>query len=418
MAVINPFDFFLEPYAERFPFAYEPPCARAGALSHHAEPAGAAPARVSGRDRRASRRASSTSWSSSTSGSQRDVRYLIRMEPGVQTPEETLELARGSCRDSGWLLVQLLRHLGLAARFVSGYLSSSSPTCSRSRVRRDRRRTSPICTPGARSICRARAGSASIRPPVCSPARGISPSPARPSPRRPRRSPVRVGSAKSEFDHAMQSTRICEAPRVTKPYAEKQWQRHRRAGRRVDTRSRRAGRASDHGRRADLRLDRRPRMAQNGIPRPSGPRNDGWPAQLYRPPARALCAGGLTISDRASGIPGEPLPRWSLNCYLAPRRRAVWGTTERCSRDERRMTRWHGRVARRFLAAARRGDSVSPDIHVRRATRMPSTTCGVNGACPRTSIPLESRLSDPQERARLARSSSKVWSRSRATCCL
>src|SRR5277367_6354248 len=121
MAIFNPFDFFLEPYAEQIPFTYDYASARELRPFLETEPLTPA----------------LETWLASVSRAplrtidflinlnQRltnDIGYVIRMEPGVQTCEQTLGLRTGSCRDTAWLLVQILRHLGLAARFVSGYL--------------------------------------------------------------------------------------------------------------------------------------------------------------------------------------------------------------------------------------------------------------------------------------------------------
>ena len=130
LMVINPFDFFIEEYAERFPFAYEPTLA--ADLAPYLRPVddsdrhrdlarGAAGAARGRRPRRC------TSSSDLNAAVNRDVAYDVRMEPGVQTPDETLARRIGSCRDSAWLLVSLLRQYGLAARFVSGYLVQLAP---------------------------------------------------------------------------------------------------------------------------------------------------------------------------------------------------------------------------------------------------------------------------------------------------
>ena len=126
MAVYNPFDFFLEPSAEKFPFAYEPALQQDLKPFLQLLPGGPELKKfVDGIPRSEQRTVdflvglNQRLW--------RQIKYLIRLEPGVQAPEETLRLGSGSCRDSAWLMVQVLRNLGLAARFASGYLIQLKP---------------------------------------------------------------------------------------------------------------------------------------------------------------------------------------------------------------------------------------------------------------------------------------------------
>lgn len=121
MTTINPFDFFLEGYAEEYPFVYNERLESELTPYLEVRERGELLTRwLAGIDRSVPRTVDFLV--AMNQRLQRDIGYVVRMAPGIQTCEQTLSLARGSCRDTAWLLVQILRHLGLAARFVSGYL--------------------------------------------------------------------------------------------------------------------------------------------------------------------------------------------------------------------------------------------------------------------------------------------------------
>ncbi len=326
MSVLNPFDFFLEPSAEHFPFDYD------AELAHEL-----APYRLKGEltPLLAQYLASISREKMQTTNFlvalnqrlQGDIGYLIRMEPGVQTPEETLATKSGSCRDSGWLLVQILRHLGFAARFVSGYLiqlksdvkSLDGPSGTEIDFT-DLHAWCEVYLPGAGWIgfdptSGLLAGEGHI-PLACSP----DPSSAAPV-------TGALDECETEFEHHMKVTRVWEAPRVTLPYTDAQWAQIEALGHEVDT---------------DLRQND-VRLTQGGEPTfVSVDDRDGaeWNTEAMGPTKRLLSAdlmdklrakygdGGLLHYGQGKWYPGEQLPRWSLNLFWRKDREPIWSNPE------------------------------------------------------------------------------------------
>ena len=399
MAVLNPFDFFLEPYAQQYPFEYE-----AGEQRELAPYLARLPAtrRFGGYLESILRRNKSVVdfLVDLNLRLSRDVRYLIRMQPGVQTPEETLENASGSCRDSAWLLVQLLRHLGLAARFVSGYLIQLTPDVKSldgpsgpAADFTDLHAWCEVYLPGAGWIgldptSGLLAGEGHI-PLACTP----EPSSA---------APVTglVEESEVEFDHRMSVQRFWEAPRVTKPYSDHQWAAIESAGHRVD---------------AELAaLD--VRLTMGGEPTfvaSDDPDGAEWntaalgktkrlrAAELYGRLKEEYAPKGLAHFGQGKWYPGEPLPRWSLNCFWRRDGAPIWDNPELFADEKvnygvstQTGQRFLSGVAERLGLASRHIFAAYEDAfyYLWKERRLPSNV-----------DPFDSRLQDAGERARLAR---------------
>ncbi|WP_437206136.1 DUF2126 domain-containing protein [Planctomicrobium sp. SH664] len=335
MTVINPFDFFIEEEAEKFPFQYEESLSRE--LRPFLETLDSKPEfeKFLQTIDRTPRKTVSFLVDLNQLVQER-VKYLIRMEPGVQSPEETLTLGSGSCRDSAWLLVQALRHVGLAARFVSGYLIQLAPDQksldgpSGTEVDfTDLHAWTEVYLPGAGWIgldatSGLLAGEGHI-PLACTP----DPSSAAPISGSLSALPLPGGPKEIDvdFDVSMTVTRIHEDPRVTKPCTPEQWAAIDRLGDEIDRRLQSGDvRLTMGGEPTFVSIDDMEGAEWNNAA--VGPDKRRLSEQLIKRLRERFAPGGLLHYGQGKWYPGESLPRWALACYWRVDGVPVWENPE------------------------------------------------------------------------------------------
>lgn len=399
MAVYNPFDFFLEPGAEEYPFDYDEGLARE--LAPYRVRDEATPRFVDFLERVDVRRQRTVDFLVGLNRQiHQEIKYLIRMEPGVQTPEVTLTRNAGSCRDSAWLLVQALRHLGLAARFVSGYLIQLKPDVKAldgpggaESDFTDLHAWCEVYLPGAGWIG---------LDPTSGLLAGEGHIPLAATPEPGSAAPVTgaVDEAEVEFTHTMEVTRIFESPRVTQPYSDDQWQAIRDLGLRIDDRLDQMDvRLTMGGEPTFVSVEDREGAEWNTAA--LGPTKRGYAVALLNRLRERYGANGFLHFGQGKWYPGEQLPRWALSIYWREDGQACWQDPTLFA-DERERSRYGAADARRFMGAlcARLGlgdEYIVPgyeDVfyYLWRERRLPVNV-----------DPFDSRLDDEMERARLRR---------------
>ncbi len=397
MTVINPFDFFLEESAEKYPFTYEKQLARD--LSPYLEICEDGPMLrkwIEKVDR--SQQSTVTFLTGLNRNLREDVDYLVRMDPGVQTCEQTLALHSGSCRDSTWLLVQIIRHMGIAARFVSGYLvqlkadipALDGPSGPEQDFT-DLHAWVEVYLPGAGWIgldptSGLLTGEGHI-PLACTPDPGSA-------------APITgtTGRCEVDFKFTNEVQRVHEDPRVTKPYTDTQWQTIVSLGEKVD-------RDLETG---DVRLTMGGEPTFVSIDDMEGPE---WNTEALSPVKREMAGRlllrlkerfvpeGLVHIGQGKWYPNEPLPRWALSLIWRTDGKPIW-QNQRWLADESKDYHYGAAEAERLMQGISEelgltGEQIVPGFedtawYVWKEHKLPANV-----------DPLDNKLNDPLERKRL-----------------
>ncbi len=399
LEVLNPFNFFIDPVAEQWPFVYEPQLAKD--LAPYREGAAVGPrlhAFLAGVGRE--RLGTIDFLVELNRLAHASIGYVIRMDPGVQSPEETLEKRSGSCRDSAWLVVEALRHLGFAARFASGYLIQLAPDekplegpPGPTHDFADLHAWAEAYVPGAGWI-----GLDPTSGLLCG--EGHIPLACTPDPSSAAPISGAVDECEVAFSFALSVERIHEDPRVTRPYGDSQWAAIDALGRSVDERL-------ELG---DVRLTQGGEPTFVSIDDPDAPewnttalggRKAERAEDLLRRMHARLPPGGLLHFAQGKWYPGESLPRWAYGSYWRRDGQPIWRDPELLA-DARVSYGFGAAQAQDFVTALAKRLDVDPGFalpgyedawyYLWRERRLPTNV-----------DPHDSKLEDAEARARLAR---------------
>jgi uncharacterized protein (DUF2126 family)/transglutaminase-like putative cysteine protease len=401
LSVINPFDFFVEPHAEEFPFDYTADERFDLAAYLAREPQGAAfEAYLASLPRERTRTVDFLVGLNARL--HRDIAYVIRMEPGVQSPEETLRLRTASCRDSAWLLVHIARRLGLAARFVSGYLiqlkADVDPVDGPKGTDHDftdLHAWAEVYVPGAGWI-----GLDATSGLLC----GEGHLPLAATPHYRSAAPVSglVEPATCTFDFQMRVERMREEPRITLPFSAAAWEQLDALGDAIDRELEALDvRLTMGGEPTFVSVDDFEAAEWNTAA--VGPTKRARADAFIRRLRERFAAGGFLHHGQGKWYPGETLPRWAFTLYWRKDGQPVWRDVSLLA-DEReggRLGDAAGAAGRLARETARRLGL--PDEAAIPAFEDPAHWMLKEGNLPVNVEPTDPKLEDAEARARMVR---------------
>ncbi|WP_424971045.1 DUF2126 domain-containing protein [Dinoroseobacter sp. S76] len=399
MSVYNPFDFFVEETAEEWPFDYPEDLAPDLVIYKTPEPVGPKlRAYLETLPRETERTVDFLVQLNAKIAN--DIGYVIRMEPGVQTPEETLTSVKGSCRDSSWLLIQILRNLGFAARFCSGYLIQLKPDLKAldgpsgtDHDFTDLHAWAEVYLPGAGWIG---------LDPTSGLLAGESHIPLAATPHYRNAAPIAgmASAADVTFDFDMQVTRTAEHPRITKPFSDQAWDALNALGHKVDEKLA-AGdvRLTMGGEPTFVSIDDFESAEWNTAA--VGPTKRALADELIRKLRDRFAPGGFLHYGQGKWYPGETLPRWTFSLYWRGDGKPLWSNSDLIAREESAAT--PGPEDAQALLGAIAAALEVPEENVTPAFEDPAEWLVREARLPENVTPENSKLKDPEERHRIAK---------------